>query len=115
MRYVGGDVTVGLRPEGFIDSCRKEKMQRTDLKDEEKITVKVTHRELLGNEVLLYFKFCDKTCIMKTTAENRAQAGDCISIWLDIDQICLFEKGKDKNLFYYNRCATRDFRKTRYI
>ena len=79
-------------------------MQRTDLKDEEKITVKVTHRELLGNEVLLYFEFCDKTCIMKTTAENRAQAGDCISIWLDIDQICLFEKGKDKNLFYYNRC-----------
>lgn len=99
-----GDVTVGLRPEGFIDSCRKEKMQRTDLKDEEKITVKVTHRELLGNEVLLYFDFCDKTCIMKTTAENRAQAGDCISIWLDINQICLFEKGKDKNLFYYNRC-----------
>lgn len=99
-----GEVTVGLRPEGFIDSYRREKLQREDLRDENKITVRVTHRELLGNEVLLYFDFCGRTCIMKTTSENVAQIGDCIPVWIDIDQICLFEKDKDRNLFYYNRC-----------
>lgn len=98
-----GDITVGLRPEGFFDHYRREKLKRTDLKEEDKITVRITHRELLGNEILLYFEFCGKTCIMKTTAENMAQVGESVPVWLDIDRICLFEKDRERNLFYLNR------------
>lgn len=97
------DLIVGIRPEAFLDEYRKEKMKRNDLGDEQKIIVTVTHRELLGNEVLLYFDFCGKNCCMKASVDNYAKAGNMIPVWIDVSKIHLFDKETGKNLFYEKR------------
>ncbi|MBO5209742.1 MAG: sn-glycerol-3-phosphate ABC transporter ATP-binding protein UgpC [Lachnospiraceae bacterium] len=94
------DLVVGIRPEAFLDEYRKEKMQRDDLGDDQKMIVTITHRELLGNEVLLYFDFCGKNCCMKASVDNYAKAGNMIPVWVDVNKIHLFDKETGKNLFY---------------
>ena len=97
------EVIAGIRPEGFLDAYRKEKLHRDDVSDEQIIFVKVTHRELLGSEVILYFQLCDQNCSMKASVENESQVGDMIPIWLDTSKLCLFDKKSGKNLFYEKR------------
>lgn len=95
--------TVGLRPESFFDSYRRDKEGRDDLGDESKIKVTVTHRELLGNEVLLYFNFAGVDCCMHAAAENPALKGQEIELWVDFEAMCLFDKDTQENLFYSKR------------
>lgn len=95
--------TVGLRPESFFDSYRRAKEGRDDLGDESKIKVTVTHRELLGNEVLLYFNFAGVDCCMHAAAENPALKGQEIELWVDFEAMCLFDKDTQENLFYSKR------------
>lgn len=97
------DLVVGIRPEDFLDEFRREKMKRDDLGDDQKMIVTVTHRELLGNEVLLYFDFAGKNCCMKASVDNYAKAGNMIPVWIDVDKIHLFDKESGKNLFYEKR------------
>lgn len=99
------ELVAGIRPEAFLDKYRKEKMQRDDLGCEQKVIVTVTHRELLGNEVLLYFDFCGKNCCMKASVDNDADTGHMIPVWIDINKIHLFEKETGKNLFYEKRAS----------
>lgn len=95
--------TIGLRPESFFDSYRKAKEGRVDLGDESKIKVTVTRRELLGNEVLLYFNFAGVDCCMHAAAENPALKGQKIELWVDFEAMCLFDKDTQENLFYSKR------------
>lgn len=97
------DVIAGIRPEGFWDEYRKSKQHRDDLSDEQKLMVTITHRELLGNEVILYFDLCGKGCCMKASVENESKAGDTIPVWIDVSKLCLFDKYNGKNLFYDKR------------
>lgn len=97
------EAIVGIRPEGFWDEYRKNKQHRDDLSDEQKLMVTITHRELLGNEVILYFDLCGKGCCMKASVENESKAGDTIPVWIDVSKLCLFDKYNGKNLFYSKR------------
>ncbi len=91
---------MGFRPEAVLDSLRRERAHRTDLGDGTRMTVEITHRELLGNEVLLYFTYGGADCCMKAAAENDARKGDRIDVWLDLNALCLFDKHTEENIFY---------------
>ena len=79
------------------------KQHREDLTEKQKLYITVTHRELLGNEVILYFDLCGKDCCMKASVENEAKAGDTIPVWVDVTKLCLFDRDNGKNLFYEKR------------
>jgi multiple sugar transport system ATP-binding protein len=91
---------MGLRPEAILDSYRREKQHRTDLGEGEKIRITITHRELLGNEVLLYFTYAGVNCCMKADVQNSAQKGDSMDVWFDMDELCLFDRETEENIFY---------------
>lgn len=99
----GKEFVVGLRPESFLDAAKKAKNAREDLGENQKIFIKITHRELLGNEVLLYFTFCGTQCCMRAGAESEAKIGDTIPVWVDADAMNLFDRTTEKNLFYEHR------------
>lgn len=104
---IGANYIAGFRPESFFDSYKRDKSGRQDLGDKQKLFVTITHRELLGNEVLLYFKFCAAECCMRAAAENEAVIGDVIPVWVDVNSMNLFDKRTDRNLFYENRQKLR--------
>lgn len=95
------ELMVGIRPEVFFDAYRKEK--RESLTDEQKLTVKITHKELLGNEVILYFELGGQTCSMKASTEVSYKVGEQIPVWVDTMRIHLFDKKSGQNLFYAKR------------
>ncbi len=98
--HEGAEYTLGLRPEAILDSFRKDKEKRNDLTDEVKTKVSVTHRELLGSEVLLYFTYSGAKCCMKADVENDAAKGHVIDVWFDLNAMNLFDKHTDENVFY---------------
>lgn len=95
-------VILGIRPESFLDSYTREKKNRYDLGEAQKIVVKVNHRELLGNEVILYFELCGANCCARVEAQNQAQIGDKIELWIDVNRICLFDARTGLNYLYEN-------------
>ena len=95
-------VIVGIRPEAFLDVEKKEKLHRSDLGDEQKIHVKVTHRELLGNEAILYFDIGRAGCCARVSASNDAQEGEIVPLWIDVKKICMFDAA-GRNIFYDKR------------
>lgn len=97
------ELIAGIRPESFLDEYRKERQHRDDLGEGQKLMVTITHRELLGNEVVLYFDLCGTNCCMKGAAENAAKIGDTVPVWADVTKLCLFDKDNGKNLFYEKR------------
>ncbi|MGN0377297.1 MAG: ABC transporter ATP-binding protein [Suilimivivens sp.] len=97
------EAIAGIRPESFLDEYKKRKQHRDDLGEGQKILITITHRELLGNEVILYFDMCGKNCCMKAAAENESKTGDTIPVWVDVTKLCLFDKDNEKNLFYEKR------------
>ena len=102
---VNGEITLGVRPECFFDAVQRKKQHREDLIEEAKIEVVVIHRELLGNEVLLYFELCGKTCCAKVSAENNTAIGEKCVLWVDLSKSCLFRQGRNENVFYCYRNA----------
>lgn len=106
-----GLLVAGLRPEAFLDEYAQNayneennKSRRGDsITDAQKITVTVTHKELLGNENILYFDIDGKSCCMKASAENPCKKGDKIPVWVDMSRLYLFDKESGKNLFYDKR------------
>ncbi|MDO4514641.1 MAG: ABC transporter ATP-binding protein [Lachnospiraceae bacterium] len=97
------EVLVGIRPEDFLDETAKEKQQRDDLSQEQRLLITITHRELLGNEVILYFTLCNQECCMRASVENKSAVGDTISVWVDVDKIHLFNPADGRNLLYEKR------------
>ena len=97
------DVMVGIRPEYFYDKTRMEKCVGHEEWMENTIEVMITHRELLGNDVLLYFEYQGKTYVVKADASNQAQPGDLETLWISIDEACMFDLRTDRNIFYEMR------------
>lgn len=97
------EVIAGIRPEGFLDVYRKDRQHRDDISEEQKLFITVSHRELLGSEVILYFQLCGQNCCMKASVENESRVGDRIPVWVDVAKLCLFDKLSGKNLFYEKR------------
>ena len=101
----------GLRPEALFDAEAKdtynEEFYKDDkqnrITDKQKLTVTITHKELLGNESILYFDLDGKSCCMKASAQNPYRVGDEIPIWADMSRLYLFDKKSGRNLFYDKR------------
>lgn len=57
----------------------------------------------MGNEVILYFTLAGQNCCMKAGAENDARVADTIPVWIDTENIHIFDPLSGKNLLYEKR------------
>ena len=85
--YVGKTVVMGIRPEDIGDSeieieAHKDAAFETD----------VTGYELLGSEVLLYFKVAGASMTAKVDSRTTARMGDHIKMAIDPEKIHVFDK-----------------------
>ncbi len=94
---------VGIRPEALLDEGKREKYLRNDLTDEQALDIKVSHRELLGDEVILYFELCGETCAMRASAENNSRIGERAKIWVDVAEIHLFDGDTEENILFRHK------------
>ena len=85
--YNGKTVVMGIRPEDIGDSqieieAHKDAVFETD----------VTGYELLGSEVLLYFKVAGTSMTAKVDSRTTARMGDHITLAIDPEKIHCFDK-----------------------
>ena len=85
--YNGKTVVMGIRPEDIGDSeieieAHKDAAFETD----------VTGYELLGSEVLLYFKVAGASMTAKVDSRTTARMGDHIKMAIDPEKIHVFDK-----------------------
>ena len=85
--YNGKTVIMGIRPEDIGDSeieieAHKDAAFETD----------VTGYELLGSEVLLYFKVAGASMTAKVDSRTTARMGDHIKMAIDPEKIHVFDK-----------------------
>ena len=85
--YIGKEVIMGIRPEDIGDSeieieAHKDAAFETD----------VTGYELLGSEVLLYFKVAGASMTAKVDSRTTARMGDHIKMAIDPEKIHVFDK-----------------------
>lgn len=99
-RYVEKQVTVGIRPEDFYDEYRKNKAESLNFTEANKIEITVSHRELLGNEVLLYFEMGQETFVAKADVENPVKIGEKIPLWIQTENLQMFDESTWNNIFY---------------
>ena len=91
--YFGKNVELGVRPEHFL-----EKPADGDVFSEWKIEVTVTARELLGAEVILHFSYMGQDCCAKVSGNSTLDKGDKVTLWIDMERICMFDMGNQKNI-----------------
>lgn len=94
-----GKVLLGIRPEHFVDEYHLNEI----MGDSYEIQVTVKHKELLGNEVLIYFDLGDVNCCARVDAKNNVSAGESIRLWIDLARIHYFDERTGANLLYAYR------------
>ncbi|MDE6182682.1 MAG: sugar ABC transporter ATP-binding protein, partial [Eubacteriales bacterium] len=57
-------------------------------------------REVLGAEVILYFKLNGKNFSVKLSQETKAYVGENIKLYFDTDKIHIFDKETEQNIFF---------------
>ena len=85
--YNGKTVIMGIRPEDIDDS-----QIAVETRQESVIETEVTGYELLGSEVLLYFKVADANMSAKVDSRTPARLGDHIKLAIDAEKIHVFDK-----------------------
>ncbi len=85
--YNGKTVVMGIRPEDIDDS-----QIAVETRHESVIETEVTGYELLGSEVLLYFKVADTNMSAKVDSRTPARLGDHIKLAIDAEKIHVFDK-----------------------
>lgn len=91
--YRGQDVIIGIRPEHISDRPTMNATQR--------ITGEVIGRELLGSEIILYFRILDMQLSARVEATSTAQVGDKMDFFLETDHFCVFDEKTEENLMYH--------------
>ena len=89
-----GKVLLGIRPEHFVDEYHLNEITG----DSYEIQVTVKHKELLGNEVLIYFDLGDVNCCARVDAKNNVSAEESIRLWIDLARIHFFDERTGANL-----------------
>lgn len=87
------DLIMGIRPEDIYEKEEYEKAENNI------IQAVVTGRELLGAEVILYFRIGEAACSAKVRPGCRARVGDTIKLALDMDKIHLFNRQTKENIW----------------
>ena len=85
--YNGKTVVMGIRPEDIDDS-----QIAVETRHESVIETEVTGYELLGSEVLLYFKVAGTNMSAKVDSRTPARLGDHIKLAIDAEKIHVFDK-----------------------
>jgi len=92
-KYIGKDVTFGIRPEDLHD---REFIK--DAKPENTFTAKVEVREPMGSDVFLYLEKDGKEILARVSAATKAEEGKEIEIAIDANKIHLFDKTTKKTI-----------------
>ncbi len=85
--YNGKTVVFGIRPENVNDS-----QIAIETRKESTFTTTVTGYELLGSEVLLYYKVDGTDMTAKVDSRTPARLGDSIRLAIDVEKIHVFDK-----------------------
>ena len=85
--YNGKTVVMGIRPEDIDDSQIAIETHQDSV-----IETEVTGYELLGSEVLLYYKVADTAMTAKVDSRTPARLGDHIKLAIDTEKIHVFDK-----------------------
>lgn len=85
--YNGKTVVFGIRPEDIDDSQIAVETHRDSV-----ISTVVTGYELLGSEVLLYYKVAGTDMTAKVDSRTPARLGDNIRLAMDVEKIHVFDK-----------------------
>ena len=88
--YVGKRVHLGIRPEDFHE----------DGPLEEKLLLDVEFRESLGAEVFLHGQISREEVCVRLKPDIRADAGDRIPVYADMNRIKLFDMSTGHNILY---------------
>ena len=91
-------ITLGIRPEDIYDL--EGAMERGIHMDSKGIQEKVSAREMLGAEVILYFDAQGKTQAVRLKPENQTQTGESIELYFDTERIHIFDKETEENIYY---------------
>lgn len=97
-KYVGKSVILGIRPEYIYEykNAIEKGIEKNTIGIEETVTV----REVLGSEVILYFKLNGKNFSIKLSQETNAQVGENMELYFDTNKIHIFDKETEQNIFF---------------
>ncbi|HJC64747.1 MAG TPA: sn-glycerol-3-phosphate ABC transporter ATP-binding protein UgpC [Candidatus Blautia merdavium] len=97
-RELGRQVVLGVRPEDIYEY--EEAKAKGFHKDTVGAQVRISAREMLGAEVVLYFDEGGKTHAVRLSPENETRTGDWIDLYMDPSRIHIFDKETEENIFY---------------
>ena len=97
-RELGRQVVLGVRPEDIYEY--EEAKAKGFHKDTVGAQVRISAREMLGAEVVLYFDEGGKTHAVRLSPENETRTGDWIDLYMDPSRIHIFDKETKENIFY---------------
>ena len=88
--YLGRRIYLGIRPEDFHETGRKE----------EELKLKVEIKEVLGSEILLHGKIGRYVCCTRLKPDFPSKAGEEVSVFADMSQILLFDMDTEENILH---------------
>ncbi|MGE5528450.1 MAG: ABC transporter ATP-binding protein [Patescibacteria group bacterium] len=89
-KYIGQEVTVGIRPENIFDRASVP-----DAKEEDVVTAMVDIMELIGSEIYLYMSTPNTSFTARVEAHTKAQDGAQHQVVFNTKKIHLFDKKTD--------------------
>ena len=92
-KYDGKTVVMGIRPEAIADSEIEIEAHRDSAFEAD-----ITGYELLGSEVLLYFKAGGANMTAKVDSRTTARMGDHITLAIDPEKIHVFDKETEQTI-----------------
>jgi multiple sugar transport system ATP-binding protein len=91
--YIGKEVTLGVRPSDIYDEAQSKWLQDNE---KDMLNAKVDFRELMGDEIYLYFKVNRASLTAKVGSYITASAGDNIKVTVDLRKLHFFESETQK-------------------
>ena len=95
---LGRKVVVGIRPE-HIYEYEEAKEMGFDV-SANVIEATIDAREMLGSEVILHFERPEGSFAARVKAENQNRPGDTVRLYFDVENIHIFDKETEKNIFF---------------
>ena len=97
-RHIGRKVIVGIRPEDIYELEEAKEMGFDVSKNI--VEARVEAREMLGAEVVLYFEHENGGFSARVGADNQSQPGDMVKLYFDAENLHIFDKETEKNIFF---------------
>ena len=95
---IGKEVVLGIRPEDIHEKA--EARQGGFDTFSQGIVERVDSRELLGSEVILYFRESERNHCVRLSPDNNTAAGESIELYFDPEKIHVFDLETQENLLY---------------